>query len=148
MSLAALSGPEPAELASIGDVIPTIRPLNAPEKALGRDSGVHLFTRSDIDRLALATVTQRTLSLTGRGRADLHLSFDLDMCDPAIAPGVPPLRGGLSYREAHMLMELVTDTCRLQALELVEVNPTVDTDHNTAELAVEFALATSGQRIP
>ena len=90
MSLAALSGPEPAELASIGDVIPTIRPLNAPQKALGRDSGVHLFTMSDIDRLALATVTQRTLSLIGRGRADLHLSFDLDMCDPAIAPGVPP----------------------------------------------------------
>ena len=59
----------------------------------------------------------------------------------------PPLRGGLSYREAHMLMELVTDTGHLQALELVEVNPTVDTHHNTAELAVEFALATSGQRI-
>ena len=102
MSLAALSGPEPAELASIGDVIPTIRPLNAPQKALGRDSGVHLFTMSDIDRLALATVTQRTLSLIGRGRADPHLSFDLDMCDPAIAPGVPPLAGRPELsRSAH-----------------------------------------------
>lgn len=100
MSLAALSGLEPAELASIGDVIPTIRPdrvallgirpLNAPEKALGRDSGVHFFTMSDIDRLALAAVTRRALSLIGLGRADLHLSFDLDMCDPAIALGVPP----------------------------------------------------------
>ena len=157
MSLAALSGLEPAELASIGDVIPTIRPdrvallgirpLNAPEKALGRDSGVHLFTMNDIDRLALATVTRRALSLIGLGRADLHLSFDLDMCDPAIAPGVPPLRGGLSYREAHMLVELVTDTGRLQALDLVEVKPTLDTHHNTAELAVEFGLTASGQRI-
>jgi len=157
MALAALSGPEPAELASIGDFIPTIRPdrvallgirpLNASETALARDSDVHLFTMSDIDRLALATVTQRALSHIGRGRADLHLSFDFDMCDPAIAPGVPPLAGRLSYREAHRLMELVTDTGRLQALDLVEVNPTVDTHHNTAELAVQFGLATSGQRI-
>ena len=59
----------------------------------------------------------------------------------------PPLRGGLSYREAHMLVELVTDTGRLQALDLVEVNPTLDTHHNTAELAVEFGLTASGQRI-
>jgi arginase len=158
MPLAALLGPEPAELASIGDVMPAIRPdrvallgirsLDAQEKALVRDSGVHLFTMSDIDRLGLATVTQRALSLIGRGRADLHVSFDLDVCDPAIAPGVgTPVRGGLSYRETHMLMELVADTGRLRALDLVEVNPTLDTHNATAELAVEFALSAFGQRI-
>ena len=149
MPLAALLGPEPAELASIGDVIPAIRPdrvallgirsLDAQEKALVRDSGVHLFTMSDIDRLGLAAVTQRAV---------LHVSFDLDVCDPAIAPGVgTPVRGGLSYRETHMLMELVADTGRLRALDLVEVNPTLDTHNATAELAVEFALSAFGQRI-
>ena len=83
-----------------------------------------------------------------RGRADLHVSFDLDACDPAIAPGVgTPVRGGLSYREAHMLMEIVADTGRLRAMDLVEVNPILDNQNLTAQLAVELALSALGQQI-
>ena len=103
---------------------------------------------SDIDRTGLARVTRRALALILRGHADLHVSFDLDVCDPAIAPGVgTPVRGGLNYREAHMLMELVADTGRLRALDLVEVNPVLDTHNMTAQLGVELALSAFGQQI-
>ena len=158
MPLAALLGPEPTELAGIGEVTPAVRPdrvalvgvrsLDTREKALVRASGVHVFTMGDIDRTGLARVTRRALALILRGNADLHVSFDLDVCDPAIAPGVgTPVRGGLSYREAHMLMELVAETGRLRALDLVEVNPILDTHNITAQLAVELALSALGQQI-
>ncbi len=76
------------------------------------------------------------------------MSFDLDVCDPAIAPGVgTPVKGGLDYREAHMVMELVADSRRLIALDLVEVNPTLDIRNTTAELATELALSALGKRI-
>ena len=158
MPLAALLGHEPAELSGISDVTPTVRPdrvalvgirsLDRREKDLVRAAGVHVFTMSDIDRAGLAQVTRRALALILRGRADLHVSFDLDVCDPAIAPGMgTPVRGGLNYREAHMLMELVADTGRLRALDLVEVNPILDTNNMTAQLGVELALSALGQQI-
>ena len=158
MPLAALLGPEPAELAGIGGVTPAVRPdrvallgvrsLDQRERELIRAAGVHVFTMSDIDRAGLATVTRRALALILRGHADLHVSFDLDVCDPAIAPGVgTPVRGGLNYREAHMLMELVADTGRMRALDLVEVNPILDTNNMTAQLGVELALSALGQQI-
>ena len=158
MPLAALLGPEPAELAGTGEITPAVRPdrvalvgirsLDQREKELVRASGVHVFTMSDIDRAGLAEVTRRALALILRGKADLHVSFDLDVCDPAIAPGVgTPVRGGLNYREAHMLMELVADTGRLRALDLVEVNPMLDTHNMTAQLGVELALSALGQQI-
>ena len=133
----------PTRVALVG-----IRSLDAQENILVRESGVHVFTMSDIDRLGLAAVTQRALELILRGRADLHVSFDLDVCDPAIAPGVgTPVPGGLSYREAHMLLEMVAETGRLQALDLVEVNPMLDTHNATAELAGALALSAFGQRV-
>ena len=158
MALAALLGGEPSELARIGDHSPAVRPervallgirsLDAQEKVLVRQSGVHVFTMSDIDRQGLATVTRRALSLILRGRADLHVSFDLDACDPTIAPGVgTAVRGGLSYREAHMLLEMVAETGRLRALDLVEVNPSLETHNTTADLAVGLALSALGQRV-
>ena len=158
MPLAALLGGEPAELGCIGESAPAVRPervalvgirsLDAQEKGLIRNSGVHVFTMTDIDRLGLATVTQRALALILKGRADLHVSLDLDACYPAIAPGVgTAVRGGLSSREAHMLLEMVADTGRLRALDLVEVNPTLDMHNATAELAVELALSALGQRL-
>lgn len=158
MPLSALLGHPPAELAGIGATTPALRPtrvalvgirsLDAREKTLVRESGVHVFTMSDIDRIGLATVLQRALERILRGRADLHVSFDLDVCDPAIAPGVgTPVPGGLSYREAHMLMEMVAETGRLRALDLVEVNPTLDTHNATAELAAALALSAFGQRV-
>ena len=158
MPLAALLGPEPAELAAIGDARPSVRAdrvalvgvrsLDQRERDLVRAARVHVFTMSDIDRTGLARVVRRALALILRGNADLHVSFDLDVCDPAIAPGVgTPVRGGLSYREAHMLMELVAESGRLRALDLVEVNPLLDTHNMTGELAVELALSALGQQI-
>jgi arginase len=157
MPLAALLGSEPNELAAIGgspSVLPSqtvligIRNLDDREKARIRDSGVHVFTMKDIDRVGMAEVAERALRLASDGTGGLHVSFDMDACDPGIAPGVgTPVRGGLSYREAHLLMELVADTGRLLALDLVEINPTLDVRNETAVLAAELASSALGQRI-
>ncbi|MCM3878812.1 MAG: arginase [Vicinamibacterales bacterium] len=158
MPLAALLGPEPAELSSIGGFSPTVLPehtalvgvrnLDEREKVLVRNSGVHVFTMKDIDRLGVAAVATKALEAIGKGTGGLHVSFDLDACDPAIAPGVgTPVRGGLNYREAHLLMELIAETGRLTALDLVEVNPTLDLRNTTAELGVELALSALGMKI-
>ena len=158
MPLAALLGPEPSELAAIGPPSPKVDPrhtvllalrdVDVQEKERVRDAGVHIFSMKDIDREGLAPVVGRALELTGRGTAGLHVSFDLDACDPAIAPGVgTPVRGGLSYREAHMIMELVAETQRLRSLDVVEANPILDTRNITAQLAVELVLSALGKTI-
>ncbi len=78
----------------------------------------------------------------------MHVSFDLDVCDPSIAPGVgTPVRGGLDYREAHMVMEVLADSGRLLALDMVEVNPTLDVRNSTAELGTELILSALGMKI-
>jgi arginase len=158
MPLAALLGPEPAELSSIGGFAPTVlaehtalvgvRNLDAREKELVRGSGVHVYTMKDIDRLGVAAVMASALEAVGHGTSGLHVSFDLDVCDPSIAPGVGTLvKGGLNYREAHLLMELIAESGRLTALDLVEVNPALDLRNATAELGVELALSALGMRI-
>ena len=157
MPLAALLGNEPAELASIGSspsVLPQhtvllgIRNLDEQEKSRIRESGVHVFTMKDIDRDGIARIAERALVLAGDNTAGIHVSFDLDACDPAIAPGVgTPVKGGFNYREAHMIMELLADSGRLTALDLVEVNPTLDIRNATAEFATELALSALGKRI-
>ena len=82
------------------------------------------------------------------GTAGIHVSFDLDVCDPAIAPGVgTPVKGGLNYREAHLLMEMIAESGLLMALDLVEVNPTLDIRNTTAELGTELALSALGMQI-
>ena len=157
MPLAALLGREPAELASIGfspSVLPQhtvlmgIRNLDEEEKAQIRASGVHVFTMKDIDRDGIAKVAERALALALAGTGGVHISFDMDVCDPAIAPGVgTPVKGGLDYREAHMVMEIIADSHRLVALDLVEVNPTLDIRNTTAEFATELALSALGKNI-
>ncbi|HUR32173.1 MAG TPA: arginase [Vicinamibacterales bacterium] len=158
MPLAALLGSEPAELAALGGFSPTVRPehtvligvrnLDEREKALVRASGVHVFTMKDIDRQGVATVVERAVALASAGTAGIHVSFDMDVCDPGIAPGVgTPVKGGLDYREAHMVMEIVADSGALTSLDLVEVNPTLDLRNTTAELGVELALSALGQKI-
>jgi arginase len=158
MPLAALLGPEPAELAQIGGWSPKVQPANTVliglrnlderEKVAVRDSHVHVFTMKDIDRSGIASVVEEALSLAGRGTGGIHLSFDLDVCDPAIAPGVgTPVKGGLDYREAHTLMEIVADSGLLRALDLVEVNPILDDRNTTATLACELAASALGQKI-
>src|SRR5262245_60308942 len=157
MPLAALLGQEPAELSSIGavpsvhsehTVLVGIRNLDEKEKGQIRASGIHVFTMKDIDREGIAVVAKRALDITSAGTGGLHVSFDLDACDPTYAPGVgTPVKGGLDYREAHMVMELVADSQRLVALDLVEVNPTLDLRNTTAEFGAELALSALGKRI-
>lgn len=157
MPLAALLGPEPASLARIGTspsvtsrhtVLLGIRNLDEEEKARIRASGVQVFTMKDIDRDGVARVAERAIALASENTGGIHVSFDLDACDPTVAPGVgTPVKGGFNYREAHMIMELVADSRRLTSLDLVEVNPTLDLRNATAEFAAELALSALGKRI-
>jgi arginase len=158
MPLAALLGAEPHELAGLGGFAPKVDPertvligvrnLDEQEKDRVRDSRIHVFTMKDIDRSGVAAVVEQAIQLAGAGSAGIHVSFDLDVCDPAIAPGVgTPVRGGLDYREAHMVMEVLADSGRLMALDMVEVNPTLDVRNGTAELATELVLSALGMKI-
>jgi arginase len=158
MPLASLLGPEPAELARIGVVSPKVLPahtiiigvrnLDAREKVSVRDSHVHVFTMKDIDRQGIASIVEQAVNLAGNGTAGIHVSFDMDVCDPLIAPGVgTPVKGGLNYREAHMVMEMVADSGLLTSLDLVEVNPTLDMHNMTAQLGTELALSALGMKI-
>ena len=158
MPLAALLGPEPAELSAIAGFSPTVDPsktvllgarnLDPGEKQRILDSGIHVLTMNDIDREGLATIAGRAIDLAGDSTLGIHVSFDLDACDPAIAPGVgTAVMGGLSYRETHMLMELVAESGKMTSLDLVEVNPILDTQNTTAQLGVELALSALGKTI-
>jgi arginase len=157
MPLAALLGPEPHELSAIG-LSPSVRPentvllgirnLDEHEKERIRRSGVHVFTMKDIDREGIARIAERALAVAAEGTGGIHVSLDMDVCDPTIAPGVgTAVKGGLDYREAHMVMELVADARRLVALDIVEVNPTLDIRNTTAEFAAELALSALGKNI-
>ena len=129
-------------------VLVGIRNLDEREKVAVRDSGVHVFTMKDIDRQGIASIVEQAVNLAGNGTAGIHVSFDIDVCDPLIAPGVgTPVKGGLDYREAHMVMEIVADSGLLTSLDLVEVNPTLDVRNTTAQLATELALSALGMKI-
>ena len=158
MPLAALLGAEPAELSEIGGVSPSVLPahtvligvrnLDAREKIAVRDSHVHVFTMKDIDRQGIASIVEQAVNLAGSGTAGIHVSFDMDACDPMIAPGVgTPVRGGFDYREAHMVMEIVADSGLLTSLDMVEVNPTLDIQNTTAQLGTELVLSALGMKI-
>src|SRR5262249_20950350 len=151
-------GAQPAELSKIGTfsakvepahtVLIGIRTLDEREKVAVRDSHVHVFTMKDIDRQGIASIVEQAVSLAGAGTAGIHVSFDMDVCDPQIAPGVgTPVKGGLDYREAHMVMEIVADSGLLTSLDLVEVNPTLDVRNATAQLGTELALSAVGMKI-
>ena len=158
MPLAALLGSEPSELSKIGTFAPKVLPahtvlvgirnLDEREKSAVRDSGVHVFTMKDIDRQGIASIVEQAVQLASAGTAGVHVSFDIDVCDPSIAPGVgTPVKGGLNYREAHMVMEIVADSGLLTSLDLVEVNPTLDVRNATAQLGAELVLSALGMKI-
>jgi arginase len=158
MPLAALLGPEPAELSRIGGFSPKVVPehtvligirnLDEREKEIVRASRVNVFTMKDIDRSGIASVVEQALAMAGRDTGGIHVSFDLDVCDPSIAPGVgTPVKGGLDYREAHMVMEVIADSGLLRSLDLVEVNPILDDRNTTAVLGTELAASALGQKI-
>lgn len=133
---------DPARVVLIGT-----RSLDPGEKQLVRELGLRVFTMSDVDRRGVVEIMKDAIE-TVRGPGFVHLSLDVDVCDPEIAPGVgTPIRGGLSYREAHLAMELLEEADILNAVEVVEVNPILDHAGATGLLAVELAASALGARI-
>lgn len=158
MPLACLVGKGPKELASLYGYAPKVRPENTvlvgirnvdlDERPLVRRSGVRVFTMRDIDERGMRAVMQDAISIASEGTAGIHLSLDMDGVDPREAPGVgTPVRGGFSYREAHLAMEMICDSRRLRSMEVVEVNPVLDEANRTALLGVELVLSAMGKKI-
>jgi len=158
MPLAAIMGLGPAELANIYNFSPKIkaencvlvgvRDIDAIEKENVHKAGIEVFTMRDIDERGMRTVMEEALRMAGRGTAGYHVSLDMDWVDPEDAPGVgTPVRGGATYREAHLAMEIIADHGRMLSFEIVEVNPVIDEHNQTADLAVELALSAFGKKI-
>lgn len=133
---------DPSRVALVG-----IRSLDPGEKELVRELKLNVFTMADIDREGVASVMKQAIDVV-TGASFVHLSLDMDVCDPEIAPGVgTPVKGGLSYREAHLALETVAEAGILGSLEIVEVNPMLDERDVTGQLAVELAASALGARI-
>jgi arginase len=133
---------EPSRVALVG-----VRSLDDAERQLLRELNATVFTMSDIDRLGIEHAIRESLERIS-GPGFVHVSLDLDALDPDVAPGVgTPVRGGLSYREAHLAMELVAESGLMTSLEAVEVNPILDRENETARLAVELVASALGARI-
>lgn len=158
MILAALAGLGDPRLVGVGGpgakvdprriAIVGARDLDPGERRLLREAGVHVLTMSDIDRRGMEAVTLEALGFALDGAKGLHVSFDIDVVDPSEAPGVgTPVHGGISYREAHLAMEMVAESGRLTSLDMVEVNPILDHHNQTALLATELTLSALGKRI-
>lgn len=124
-----------------------VRSLDPGERALVRELGLTVFTMADIDRRGIPSLMEKAM-LVVKGARFVHLSLDVDVCDPEIAPGVgTPVKGGLNYREAHLAMELMAEAEVLTSIEIVEVNPILDHADETGLLAVELAASALGARI-
>jgi arginase len=159
MPLAALLGLGPNDLGNIFDYAPKIsaentvligvRDIDAAERENIRRAGVNeVYTMRDIDERGMRAVMEEALRAAGRGTAGYHVSLDMDWIDPEDAPGVgTPVRGGATYREAHLAMEILADHGRLLSFEIVEVNPVIDEHNRTADLAVELACSAFGKKI-
>ena len=158
MPLACVVGLGPEELTGLYGFAPKvearnvalvgIRDVDQLERPHVKNSGVRAFTMRDIDERGMRAVIQEAIQIAGAGTAGFHVSFDMDAVDPREAPGVgTPVRGGISYREAHLAMEMVCDSGKLLSMEIVEVNPVIDEVNRTAELAVELVLSAMGKRI-
>ncbi|GIK54057.1 MAG: arginase [Planctomycetota bacterium] len=125
-----------------------LRDLDREEKQAILDSGVHAFTMQDIDMRGMAGVVQEAISLATRNTDYLHVSFDIDSVDPRVAPGTgTTVFGGLTYREAHLALELISESGKLTSFEMVEVNPILDNYNMTGELAAGLIASALGKRI-
>jgi arginase len=145
--LTAVAGPppkvNPANVALVG-----IRSLDAGEKKRLHETGVQVHTMSDIDRHGVHRIMKKALARVTDGTDYVHVSFDLDAVDPTVAPGVgTPVKGGLDYREGHLIMEIIHDTRVMTSLEMVEVNPILDQGNASAAYAVELVQSAFGKKI-
>jgi arginase len=124
------------------------RSIDASEKKVIADIGLRVFTMEEIDRRGIYEVSREAIEIANRGTEGIHVSFDVDVMDPTVAPGVgTPVRGGLTYRETHTVMELVAESGRMVSMEVAEVNPILDVQNATAEVAVEMVASAFGKRI-
>jgi arginase len=158
MPLATLLGMGPPELAGIGGFQPKVLPQNTAlvgirsvdklERKVVKESGVTVFTMRDVDEKGLRNCMERALEIANRGTAGFQLSYDVDGVDAFEAPGVgTPVRGGLTYREAHLIAEMAFDSKRLLGMDITEVNPVEDERNQTARLAAELVFSAFGRQI-
>jgi arginase len=158
MPLASLMGYGPPELTMLAGSKPMVEPrnvslvgvrdLDARERRLVKESGVHIFTMRDIDERGMREVMAEALRFATDDTAGVAVSLDMDVVDPTDAPGVgTPVRGGVTYREAHLAMEMLADSRAMVSLELVEINPVIDLHNTTAILGVELILSGLGKKI-
>ena len=123
-----------------------LRDVDPGEKQMLRELGVKAFTMSDVDKLGMMQVMEETRALAGSGGRPIHVSFDMDGIDPSEAPGTgTPVRGGLSFREAHLIMEMLHESGQLGSIEMVEINPILDQRNQTAILAVDLICSALGK---
>jgi arginase len=158
MPLASIMGYGPPELTELAGVKPMIGPrnvalvgvreLDAKERRLMKESGVHVFTMRDVDERGMREVMTEALRFAGDDTAGVAVSLDMDFVDPSDAPGVgTPVRGGVTYREAHLALEMIADSRSMVSFELVEINPVIDLHNTTAILGVELVLSGLGKKI-
>lgn len=158
MALAANVGIGNKDLVNIGGFSPKVLPENTvligaraidrDEKRLIRESGIKVFTMNEVDRYGMEYVIRTAVKFAGEGTAGIHLSFDMDVLDPMVAPGVgTPVRGGITYREAALAMEILAECGLIKSLEFVEVNPILDRGNETAKVAVGLIAAALGEEI-
>lgn len=137
-----------ASVAPKNIVLVGIRSIDANERKMCKESGIRYFTMRDIDEKGMPYVIQKAIEYASDGTDGIHVSFDLDGVDPQYAPGVStPVTGGLSYRESHLALEMISDTQKLTSIDLVELNPMTDIDHKTGHLAVELIQSLLGKAI-
>ena len=158
MPLAAIMGYGPPELTELGGIKPMVEPrnvslvgirdLDSKERRLVKDSGVHIFTMRDIDERGMREVMAEAIRFASDDTAGICVSLDMDFVDPSDAPGVgTPVRGGVTYREAHLALEMIADSRSMVSFELVEINPVIDLHNTTALLGVELVLSGLGKKI-
>jgi len=158
MPLASCLGRGPRELTDIfgyspkmdarNTVLIGLRDVDERERDMVRELGVVAYTMRDIDELGLRKIMEQAIAAATNGTAGFHLSLDMDAVDPDEAPGVgTPVRGGMSYREAHLSMEMISDSDNMLSMEIVEVNPVLDTANRTALLGIELVMSAMGKKI-
>jgi arginase len=158
MPLASIMGHGPPELTELAGLKPMVEPrsvvlvgirdLDAKERRLVKESGVHVFTMRDIDERGMREVMSDALRFAIDDTAGVAVSLDMDFVDPTDAPGVgTPVRGGVTYREAHLALEMIADSRAMISFELVEINPVIDLHNTTATLGVELVLSGLGKKI-
>ncbi len=146
-AMAGIAGDRPALVASDVALV-GLRDLDQPERTHIRKWGLSAFTMRALDERGVRLVMEEAIAVATRGSGGLWLSFDMDVIDPSEAPGVgTAVPGGMTYREAHLAMEMLADTGKLVGLDLVEVNPVLDERNRTAEIAAELILSALGKRI-